>query len=280
MRTLALVLMVGIVGVVGLSGCAGSRGGAEPRAEDAATDPLGRGEERPASAEGLAVERVFPFIMSESAQASASGQTMIAVYDVVEGQHSGEMLEVWSKREGDAQRWWVERRIASEGGKGRRLERRVQEVREGPAVYLVEFWNDERGVRVVFEPDPLTMPAVLVAGETVSTEQKMTLPTIQNPKKIRERGTGRMELTYVGDQMMVTPFGTLECAKTREVYTSKLKNATAVRTMDRWYAAEIGLVAERWEETVTILGGVVVERTVHAMRLRERPRLVEFKPMN
>lgn len=271
MRTLALALMVV---VVGLAGCAGSSGGKAVPAEDAASDLLGRGAERPASADGFPVEQVFPYFFEEATGEQGS-HAMVSRFDVVEGPRAGKVLEVRQQHIPGTRRWSVVRMVDGETAP---LERRVQEVRDGPAVYLVEFWNDERGVRVVFEPDPLTMPAVLAAGQMVSEEQKMTLPTIKDPKKIRERGTGRMELTYVGNQMVTTPVGTFECAKTREVYTSKLKNATAVRTMDRWYAAEIGLVAERWEETVTILGGVVVERTVHAMRLRERPKLVEFKP--
>lgn len=249
-------------------GCA-ARHDSAPSASPAAADPLGRGDERPPSPGGLALASVFPFIASDASDPPAS---FVARFEVVEGKHAGKTLLLTQQRLLGAPRWSVVRQIE---GDATPIERRVQELREGPSLYLVEFWNDERGVRVVFDPDPLTMPATLEPGATASSEQKMTLPTIANPKRIRERGTGRMDLTYIADQTITTPAGTFDAARTREVYTSKLKNATATRTIDRWHAPGVGLVAERWEETVTILGGITAERSVHAMRLRELPVTAE-----
>lgn len=259
-----------LLALVPLAGCARSDRASSDRAGDpgspgvtAPADLLGRGPEAPPRETGITLQTVWPFIWASSQGQIPRDQVLVRRFDIVEGKHEGRVMLVTQRAADVPNAWRVERSLE---GDGTMIERRVQRLSDEPALYMAEFWNDERGVRMVCEPDPLTTPAVLVPGTPATNRVKMTLPTIANARRIRERGTGEMTLEYVGDQIIETAGRRFECQKTREVFVSKLKNATATRTIERWYAPDEGLVAERWEEVVTILGGITAERSVFAMK--------------
>jgi len=54
------------------------------------------------------------------------------------------------------------------------------------------------------------------------------------------------------------------------VCSSDLRAANAVRVTERWYTKELGLVAERYDETVRTLG-IPVEQSVLTIVRTERP---------
>lgn len=188
----------------------------------------------------------------------------VTAYEVIEGEHSGGIL-LEARREGpDPGTWIITRRIE---GQEKPLEERHQALDAADGSLVLPYsLNFERGVRVEMDPPPFTVPARLEPGETLSREMRIRLPLIENPRRLREKGTALSEFTYVDDQRVRTDVGTFDARHLREVFTSRFAAANAVRTIDRWYSPGRGLVAERWHEEVTVLG-VVIERTNFAMRV-------------
>ena len=252
-------------------GCRNSPATQGPQAADGASvefaEPLRLGPELPPASSGLELHVVYPFIAAHAAGVSgatgAPESASFSSFEVVEGSHAGKVLVLTQRALAEPGRYELVRSLQ---GREQPLERRVQRLEPDGTLMLEDMKNVERGVIVEFDPDPVTMPPRLEAGVPIAGTQKMRLPLISNPRKLRERGEGEMTLIYTGDQTVRSVFGEVRAARILEVYTSRLKNATAVRTIERWYAHPHGLIAERWEEVVTILGGVVVERSRHAMR--------------
>jgi hypothetical protein len=192
-------------------------------------------------------------------------------YEVLEGDNTGSvMLQVRAPGLSPTS-WFITRRVE---GEPTALEERFQTIdaRDGSLV-LPYSLNFERGVRVDMDPAPITVPARIEPGDTLTRELKIRLPLLEDPKRLREKGTAISEFNYVGDQRIHTAAGVFETKHLREVFTSRFSAASAIRTIDRWYAPGQGLIAERWSEEVTVLG-IVIERTKLAIRVLP-PRVPE-----
>lgn len=188
----------------------------------------------------------------------------VTAYEILEGPNTGGvMLQVRAPGLTPTS-WFITRRVE---GDGVSLEERAQTIDpSGDSLVLSYSLNFERGVRVDMDPAPITVPARIEPGETLTREMRIRLPLLDNPKRLREKGTAISEITYLDDQRIRTADGTFDTKHFREVFTSRFAAATAVRTTDRWFAPGKGLIAERWSEAVSVLG-VVIERTKFAMRI-------------
>jgi hypothetical protein len=177
-----------------------------------------------------------------------SGPARVMVIAREPGQAPGHWT-ITRRFEGDAQPLEVTRlRLAPDGG-----------------LTLAGASNVERGVRVVLDPPPTAIPARLQRGVPDHAEMSIRLPRLDAPGRLREQGRAERTLTFLGERLVRLGERETPAAHVREVFTSRLSAATAVRITDRWYVRGRGLIAERWTEEVRALG-VVVESSGRAMR--------------
>ncbi len=201
---------------------------------------------------------------ASSLEARTGESEWTAAYEILEGANAGGIL-LQTRRPGlEPGTWTTTRRVR---GEAEALEERFQTIDPADgSLVLAHSLNFERGVRVEMTPAPVAVPARIEPGQTLSREMRIRLPLLDNPKRLREKGSALSEMTYLDDQRVNTAAGRFDAAHLREVFTSRFAAATAVRTIDRWFARGGGLVAERWVEEVRVLG-VVVERTRFAIRV-------------
>lgn len=218
--------------------------------------PISRGDLLPWTRPG--------FVGPARLEAMGEHAECVARFEIVEGPDAGAIL-IESRRPGPTDRsWLVSRRLEDEAGP--REERLlVLDADDGPLV-MPSMLNFVRGVRVEMDPPTIVLPALIDPAQPITRELRMRLPLLANPRRLRDRGIGTSELTYPHDQRVRTPAGIFNARLLREVFTSRLGTATAVRATDRWFAPGVGLIAERWVEDVRVLG-VVVERSRQAIRI-------------
>lgn len=180
---------------------------------------------------------------------------------VIEGEHAGGfILESW--REGNGS-FTMTRRLEADATL---LDEQTYRLEESKGLVLERSINHERGVVVEFTPRMRAMPAALAAGTPDVQTLRLRLPLIENPKRLREQGTTKRELTLLGTQPIRLGTRELSAWRIREVVTNNLGAARAVRTTDRWLTSELGSVAEHYEEEVKALG-ITVEKSRRVMVL-------------
>lgn len=246
---LGLVLLV--------PGCATRREQAEPIAFEPAT----------AASRAALLGELLPWARADgAAPATLEERTEDGAwrsrFEIVEGPHAGKRMIV-SRRDGETPgNWTITREIE---GRVQPLEKGVYRIDPGDgSLIMPRLLNYERGVRVEMDPPGLTFPARLEPGESVARESRMRLPLLGNPSRLREQGTGRSQVSLIGAQRVRTRAGTFDALHLREVFESRFSSATAVRTIDRWFAPNAGLIAETWSEEVRALG-IVIERSRQAI---------------
>jgi hypothetical protein len=223
------------------------------------------------AAEPLKAIEAYPFLDKgfsgptdiESSTSGADGAEVFASrYAIVDGQDKGGALRMERRPAEQAGAWRMATYLIANGKTGKSTLTQEQTIAlssDGGAVITASTDNAE-GVIVEFDPDMLALPAELAMSKTFDQESKMRLPLFENPKKTREHGRGEKTLELLGMQSVRSRAGVFQCAHVREVFTSDLSMATAVRTTDHWYAPGVGLIARRWEEKVTALGLTVKQR--------------------
>lgn len=229
------------------------------------------GAEKPA-AEPLAATGAFPFLkdshsgateIESSTSAEDGAEVFTSRYAIVDGQDKGGELRMERRPAEQKGAWRIVTSLIA-GGKSEKptvtQELTIALGKEDGAAVITASTDNSEGVIVEFEPHMLALPAELAPSKNFEQESKMRLPLIENPKKTREHGSGTKTLELVGMQTVRSRAGTFECAHVREVFTSDLSMAKAVRTTDHWYAPGVGLIARRWEEKVTALGLTVKQR--------------------
>lgn len=244
-----------------LAGCSQSR---------LSVGALTLGAEAPAS-KPLTALQAFPFLDDahsgptdiESLTTSDDGsEVFVARFAIVDGQDKGNVLRSERRPAQPQGAWRIATFLASESdvtGSTLIQEQTIALNTQGAAQIMASIDNAE-DVIVEFDPHMLAMPGELVQATQFSQKSKMRLPLIENPERTREKGRGTKTLELVGMQTVRSRAGAFECAHVREVFTSDLSLATAVRTTDHWYAPGVGLIARRWEEKVTALGLTVKQR--------------------
>jgi hypothetical protein len=65
---------------------------------------------------------------------------------------------------------------------------------------------------------------------------------------------------YVGNALLKTPIGEIECAQLRITFTADLRMADAVTTTTLYIAPDYGVVAEQWSEVVKVFGALSSEK--------------------
>lgn len=235
---------------------------------------LSLGTEAPAT-EALTAAQAYPFLDEshegptkiESATDAADGAGVFAArYSIVDGQDKGGTLRMERRPAEEKGAWRIATYLVAGKGakKGDEASMLIEEMTialdSGGGTVIGASTDNSEGVIVEFDPKMLALPAELAPSKGFEQESKMRLPRIDDPKRVREKGSGEKSLELVGAQSVRTSAGTFECMHVREVFTSDLSMATAVRTTDHWFAPEVGLIARRWEEKVTAMGLTVKSR--------------------
>ena len=109
------------------------------------------------------------------------------------------------------------------------------------------------------------MLPTLRAGEPTTSTFSMRVPTIDDPTRLRAEGTGSISVELIGTQPIRTVGGRVDAIVVRELFKTDLNVSKSTRETRRWYAPDGGLLLERWEETVRVLG-IVVERSARTIR--------------
>lgn len=105
----------------------------------------------------------------------------------------------------------------------------------------------------LFDPPLLLAPASLAAGEERSTSVAMRAVYTATPKKERDRGTARRTVRYARDEEIRWRGATHRAKVVTVHFEGDLGSAKATRDSELWVIPEVGVVAERWKETLVIL---------------------------
>lgn len=131
--------------------------------------------------------------------------------------------------------------------------------------------NIDRDRITHFDPPMTIMPARLSSDAPHEERFRVTITRLNNPDRVEQRGAGASTITYRGIQHITTPAGDFEAHLIRSEFTTEFGSARARRITDRWYAEGIGLVAESFEEQITVLG-------LNAETRRRSMRRLEVSP--
>jgi len=182
-----------------------------------------------------------------------------AHYEIIRSTNAGATMTIRTERDGDL---GTQTRTLDDGTV---LSEQRFRINPDGSVAELGFRNHERDVTVDVNPNQKLWP---IDGETQAFQ--IRLPRISNPDSIRERGTAKSTATIESIDELITPIGRLTAVRIKIVFESDLRAANAVRVTERWYTKELGLVAERYDETVRTLG-IPVEQSVLTIVRTERP---------
>ncbi len=85
-------------------------------------------------------------------------------------------------------------------------------------------------------------------GKAVTTEAKATVVKADDHSQQIDAGESNMTVTHDADQRIVTPAGTFDCQRIRTDYEGRFGMARVKSTRYQYFALEVGLVAEHYEE--------------------------------
>jgi len=128
-------------------------------------------------------------------------------------------------------------------------------------------------VITVFDPPVLVIPARINSGATVRQDCRVTVYELKDPKRVKTRGDAAVEARYNGVEA-----GSPD--KLRVLTTTLDLNLTAARsrrTTTRWFHPDHGLLRERFEEQVRVLG-VIIESSGQTMEVAPLPPGAEPHP--
>lgn len=129
----------------------------------------------------------------------------------------------------------------------------------------------DRSVITVFKPPVLVMPARINPGATVRQDAAVTVYELDRPKKIKDKGTATVEITYAGLGPEPGPNASSDDADRagkrilRSSLLIDLSAATSERFTERWFD-DAGLVRESYEEKIRVLG-VTIDSSRQSMTL-------------
>ena len=121
------------------------------------------------------------------------------------------------------------------------------------SVYLHAVDSHPDNARSLFDPPLLLAPSTLAAIDEVKVNSAMLVVTLPAATAERASGTGSRTVRYVGDET-ISVDGKPRVAKVVEIeFIAELTTARVVRQSTLWVLPGEGVVAEEWNETLTIL---------------------------
>lgn len=125
--------------------------------------------------------------------------------------------------------------------------------------------------RTIFDP-PLTLcPATLRCGESFASTSAARVVRLESGEE-RDRGTARRVTELLGTSVVTCPsLGRGQAMVVRTSLDTRLGMAVASVETTRWIHPELGAVAERTLERVSVMGFSARERVRTVVRLPRQP---------
>lgn len=166
-------------------------------------------------------------------------------------------------------------RVTAGDDAGRWVERRREETDLYHATWLEthdgdrrEYWSrDDQGnlvMTAVAEPrdqaisffDPPLVIAYKTLGPGESRRQQVTMRVmdLRRPERMKDQGLATRTVEYVDDRLIQTPLGTMPTRRVEISFRADLRLARAENSTTVLVYPTFGIVVERREDTVTLLG--------------------------
>lgn len=138
-------------------------------------------------------------------------------------------------------------------------------------VVLERITSAESNTITEFRPPMVLMPMQARPGDVVEQTLAMIVRGVDEPGKVKNRGTGEYRLEYAGMRSVTLPGGRVDAAAFVERLEAKFTGASVENITRKWYgggASREGMVARQSEESVSVLG-LPGERKVERLRRAE-----------
>lgn len=112
----------------------------------------------------------------------------------------------------------------------------------------------------LFDPPLVVMPATLARNKPFEARAAMRVVDVKNPSKQKEHGSAIRTIEYIGDRLVKTTFGEVECHLLTIVFTADLSLADDVTKTTLYVSPKYGVVAEQWSERLKVFGAITSER--------------------
>ncbi len=126
-------------------------------------------------------------------------------------------------------------------------------------IVLCAVIDEPNNALSLFDPPLVVMPASLPPHEAFSARSSMRVVDADNPKRDKERGSATRTVEYIGDRVLHTPFGDVECHQLVVTFAADLRMADAETRTTLHVSPRYGVVAEQWSEKVKVLGALSSE---------------------
>lgn len=172
---------------------------------------------------------------------------------------SGEGVTITTERRGE--RLFV---VTERAGEEAFSESEIEVTESG--VVLTRITNHDRETITDFRPPMLLMPMRAEAGFTIEQKLMMIVRPMDDPTKIKSRGTATYTLEYAGvSSVALAGGGVVEGASFVERLEASFPGASVMNVTRKWYADGAGMIARQAEESVSVLG-LPAEKTVREVR--------------
>ncbi len=166
-------------------------------------------------------------------------------------------------------------RVTSGDDSGRWVERRREETDLYDATWLEtqdgarrEYWSrDDEGNLVMtavveprdqaisfFDPPMVIAYNMLGPGESRQQQVKMRVMDLRRPERMKDQGLATRTVEYVDDRLIRTPLGTMPAKRVEISFRADLGLARAENATTLLIYPTFGIVVERREDTVTVVG--------------------------
>ncbi len=193
------------------------------------------------------------------------GETRTRLFEVVEGEDEGSRRRMEVSNESGTLR--ITTTLAGED-----RPRSAERMRVGTGGDLVSERSVTRDRDVITEFDPplLVFPARLEPGTPARGTNRFIVHPLSDPERVKQRGNATVEITLVGREAVSLPDAVVQALRVRTRLEVDFGAAEVERTTDQWLMPGAGLIAERYDETIRVLG-VPTERRHGTMRAVRTP---------
>jgi hypothetical protein len=118
---------------------------------------------------------------------------------------------------------------------------------------LISVDSLDDGTRSVFDPPLLMCASSLKSNAPLCSESLMQAVLIESGT-VRDQGTATRTISIDGTARITTALGTFDCTVVSTHFIGALGNAKIEARVTIWIAPQIGSIAEKYAEKITILG--------------------------
>jgi hypothetical protein len=112
----------------------------------------------------------------------------------------------------------------------------------------------DENVITFFTPPLVLAPAELHSGQKYTSQAQMRIVNRNNQRRVRETGNATRTMEYVADELIQTPIGEFRAKRIDIQFQADLRMADVDDRLTLYLVPGIGIVAERAQTNVKILG--------------------------